>query len=223
MKKNIAFLLACILLLAGAPALSEDADNPSAGAWYADLNGVAVTLTLAPDGTYTLEAPALPELSRTGTWELLDGFVYMDGEENTILSYNGQTLTREDPDLRFSREPVKTYTPAELYAEIPLPEFGGAWQTSYVIRNGCALLTYDDMLIYIEETRALLKGGPFGYRIVDLTFENGALAFADDEIAVRLEMQQDGFLRLTVEREGLSEVRILDHTEIDELDTDDNE
>ena len=45
--------------------------------------------------------------------------------------------------------------------------------------------------------------------IADFTPENGTLAYAGEDMAVRMEIQADGYLRLTAEKEGLSELRVL--------------
>ena len=222
MKKTIALFLAIALVLSAAAALSE---TDISGLWYADLGGVTAELTLNADGSYHLAVPL--EEEKTGTWKLDDGFVYFDGANTPgLATWDESTMILGDFAGAFTREKPRFYTTADVITDAPVSLFAGLWRSAYTVQDGAALpagYSDDNTLIYIEETRALLKGGPFGYRIVDLTLENGALVFSDDEISVRLEMQQDAFLRLTVEREGLSEVRIMARTEIDEPDTDDGE
>ena len=208
MKKTIALILACIFLTAVLPAAAEDAGNPAAGEWYADLDGAAVILTLSPDGTYILSAPALSEMNQAGAWEFRDGYVYMDGDEAFPLSFSGSTLTQEDSGLFFTREQPETYVPGEIMPDAPAGLFAGLWRSAWILRNGSPVpagLAEDDTLIYVEGTKAILKGGPFGYRIADFTLENGALACEEDGAAILLQIQEDGFLRLTVSGGGADE------------------
>ena len=218
MKKYIALFLACLLLMAVIPAVAEE---DAAGVWYADTDVAAVTLTLSPDGTYTLDFPAMPEFCKSGTWELRDGFVYMDGDERTPLSFSGTALTRADAGLSFTREPVETYAAADPLAEATADLFDGLWSSAYVMQNGYVLPADqdDDTLVYIEETKAILKGGPFRYILTDLAFENGAMTYTAEDLYAYLELQQDGYLRLTVEKDGESGTRILIRTAFDDPET----
>ena len=218
MKKYIALFLACLLLMAVIPAVAEE---DATGVWYADTDVAAVTLTLSPDGTYTLDFPAMPEFCKSGTWELRDGFVYMDGDERTPLSFSGTALTRADADLSFIREPVETYAAADPQPDASADLFDGLWRSAYVMQNGYVLPADqdDDTLVYIEETKAILKGGPFRYILTDLAFENGAMTYTADDLSACLEFQQDGYLRLTVEKDGESETRILIRTAFDDPET----
>ncbi|MCR4621075.1 MAG: hypothetical protein K5663_03245 [Clostridiales bacterium] len=222
MKRYIVLLLACAVMLA-LPTSAEEAENPAAGVWYADAGGAAVTLTLSPDGTYTLDFPALPEFCKAGTWELRDGFVYLDGDERTPLSFSDTALTRTDAGLRFIREPVETYAAADPLPEATADLFDGLWISAYTLPNGFVLPSDpdDDTLVYIEKTKAILKGGPFGYILTDLAFENGAMTYSADGLSVRIELQQDGLMRLTVQKDGLSETRILTRSAFDDPVTED--
>lgn len=223
MNKFIALFLACAIVLAIIPALAEEDAISANGNWYAVPDGIVITLVLSPEGSYTYTVPAMPDMDRTGTWEYRDGFVYMDGDETAPLSYNGPTLTNGDLGLFFTREEPVTYSPADLLTEAPAALFAGAWQTAYVMQNGYAVpadTAEANTLIYIEEAKAILKGGSFGYRIVDLAFENGAFSCDAEDITVRMELQQDGFLRLTVEKDGQADVLILGRTALPGLDPD---
>ena len=58
MRKLFAYLLAFLVLLFSAALAEAEPANPAAGDWYASIEGVPVTLSLAPDGGYTLALPA---------------------------------------------------------------------------------------------------------------------------------------------------------------------
>jgi len=208
MKKHIAICLALILALSAGTALAE-ADVT--GLWYLDLGGAAAELSLDADGAYRLTVPLQEE--KTGAWKLDDGFIYLDGAAAPDLATWGEnTLMLGDREAFLTREKPWTYVPADPLPDAPADLFAGLWKAAYTLRDGAALpagLTNDDTLIYIEGTKAILKGGPFGYILTDLTCENGALTCAADGLTVRLTLQQDAVLRLTTEKDGQTETRCL--------------
>ncbi len=217
MKKCFAFILVFSMLLVSS-ALAETVPNVT-GDWYANLDGAAIHLSLTEDGSYAFSVPGSEQVN--GAWELKDGFVYLDGDESTPLSFNGPTLANADAGLFFTREQPEVYAPVDLLPNASVPLFAGLWRSAYTLQNGAALsagFTEDDTLIYIEELKAILKGGPFGYRLVDLAFENGALTCAAGDMTVCMEFQQDGFLRLTTEKDGQTETRILIRTALEDTD-----
>ena len=199
MLKKI-LILALLLALCLLPAHAEEAPSPL-GDWYAEIGGMPLQLTLTEDGTYTLSFPGLPEEPSKGAWELNDGFILLDGDENTPLSFDGDRLTRRSLGLFFTREAPALYTPAEIIPDAALEQFAGAWRSAYAILDGAALpasALEDDTVLYIEENAAALTGNLFGVIIAEFAWENGALSFAADGLAITLQLQQDGFLRMTV-------------------------
>ncbi len=66
-------------------------EDAFAGAWYGLVRGLAVCLELRADSGYTLRLP--PEEPQSGTWELRDGFILLDGDEPAALSAGGDKLS----------------------------------------------------------------------------------------------------------------------------------
>lgn len=219
MKKAIALFLALILALGAGLSLAE---TDVTGVWYADLDGAAAELTLNADGSYLLSVPM--EENKTGTWKLDDGYLYMDGSAAPDLATWGEnTLILGDYDGVFTREKPWVYDPADLMPDTSADLFEGLWRSAYTENNGVFLptdYTDDDTLIYIEELKAVLKGGPFGYILADLNFENGAFTYAAGDITAKMQLQQDGFLRLTTEKDGQTETCILVRTGVDKPEDD---
>ncbi len=82
-KKILALVLALLVILTAA-ALAEETLSPL-GDWYAEIGGMPLQLTLTEDGAYTLSFPGLPDTPTQGTWELNDGFIFLDGGRNGPL------------------------------------------------------------------------------------------------------------------------------------------
>ena len=192
-------LLVCILLLSIMPAGAEE--NPASGCWYADLNGLSITLTLSADGTYTFTDVVLPENDQTGAWELRDGFIYLDGNEYVPLSFNGSTLTQVDLGLLFTREKPRGYIPADIMSDAAVDMFAGYWKAAYADVNGTPVpvaLLDDETDLYVDGHSAILGGPMLGDTQVKLTFENSALFCDNEGVKAELLLQADGLLRLTV-------------------------
>lgn len=203
MKRMMILLLA--LALALSPALAEEAAPGPAGEWHAQTDGLALTLTLHENGAYTLSIPALRDSSAEGAWELRDGYVYLDGDENVPLNYTGDRLIQAAQGLFFSREPAAVYVPAGAVSDARPEDFAGAWRSAYVLLDGAALpagLLDEDVRLYVEDTRAALTGGIFADSVLDFTYENGALSFAAGDFSILLQMQQDEALRMTLSAAG---------------------
>ena len=185
---------------ADAQQAAEAAPSPT-GEWYTEISGLAVTLTLKEDGTYLYDIPALPGEPEKGTWEWSDGYVRLDGEDDTLFSFGGDRLACQPLGLFLTREPAETYAPAEPDPEVPPEEYSGYWRSAYIGLNGAAMESYglDDTEIYIEGTTAALGGSIFGDAIAGFTFENGGLHYTGEGMSIRLEYQKDGLLRLTAE------------------------
>ncbi len=56
----------------------------------------------------------------------------------------------------------------------------------------------EDAFVYIEGTNVALGGSRFGNVIRVFTAADGALTFTEGETGITLQLQEDGFLRLTV-------------------------
>ena len=204
MNRIFAILLALLVLLSSA-ALAEaepvdPAPDPAAGDWFTSVEGVPVTLSLAPDGGYTLVLPTALGAPQAGTWVLDDGFVRLDdgsalnlvNEELLIWTANGLIFTREDPAL---------YVPADLLPDAGLELYAGYWRCAFVDADGVALPAeaLDEATdLYIENATVALGGPRFGDIFWTFAFEGGALAADVNGQSVALALQQDGFLRLTI-------------------------
>ena len=200
MKKLFAFLLALLVLLAPAVLAEAEPANPAAGDWFASVEGVPITFSLNPDGSYTLAMSAVLGQPQSGTWVLDDGFVRLDdgaalnlvNEELLIWTANGLIFTREDPAL---------YVPADLMPDAILELYAGYWRCAY-IDIGDAIVPADVMDeatdLYIENTTNALGGSRYGDIFWTFDFDSGALSADVNGQAVTLALQQDGFLRLTI-------------------------
>ena len=196
MNKMISLFLVCIMLLISLPAHAEE--SGLAGDWYAELNGLSAQLTLKEDGTYSFSMPGSEAVS--GTWEERDGFIYMDGAEKPDLCIIGELLRMGDQPVFFTREEPELYTPAEPAEDVTAGDFSGYWKSAYVDSDGLPLPAYyldDHTDLYVDGTSAILGGPVFGDTQVKLAFENGTLACESDGAAVLLQIQKDGYLRLT--------------------------
>ena len=126
--------------------------------------------------------------------------MYLDLDEDAVFSFDVDRLACHWLNLSFTREPVADYAPADVIADAMPEMFQGAWLTVYTLENGAALpqsWTEDDTRIYVEQDIAVLTGSLFGELFAGFSFENGALIFQADGIFLRMEMQEDGLLRLT--------------------------
>ena len=196
MKKHIAIYLALVLALSAVLALAE-ADV--SGLWYADLDGAVAELSLNADGTYRLAVPL--EEEKTGTWKLDDGFIYLDGAaEPDLATWANGNLMLGDHLAFFTREKPAYYAPADPLPDAPLALFAGYWVCQYVEVNGSPVLAdyaADRTDLYIEGSSAILGGPRFGDTQVKLDFADGAMQCEIGGAQVTIQLQQDGFLRLT--------------------------
>ena len=167
------------------------------GDWYAEANGLLLSLNLAGDGTYTLDGPD----THTGVWALVNGDLCLDGEAEPTFTPIGQSLRMENMGLFFDREQPLTYAPAEPLADAQTGSFDGFWKAHFVaVGNGVMLAQAlaEDAFVYIEGTNVALGGQRFGDMIRVFTPADGALTLTEGESTISLQLQQDGFLRLTV-------------------------
>ncbi len=233
MKKTLMIILA--LLLALTPlALAEDeapagydfpeltqSDLPVVmtlpGEWYADLQGLAIKLTLSGDGAYALEVPG-SDVNKTGVWEIKDGMLYLGGNEAPLLPLDDAIIWNAT-NLVFRRDAILTYTPAEVYPEAQTESFNGWWRAQFtrvgsardkskrpavrsVQAGGSVILSSfigDDTALYIENGKAALAGQLFGRQVAEFTLTDGALTAKVEGGKVTLQLQTDGLLRLTYE------------------------
>ena len=198
MKKYIALFLVLALALSAGLALAE---TDITGLWYADLGGAAAELSLDAGGSYRLSVPT--EEEKTGVWKLDDGFVYMDGSNTPDLATWGENaLMLGDGLMLFTREKPWTYAPAELIADAPAALFAGYWVCQYVDTDGSAVpadLADDATDLYVDGHSAILGGPAFGDTQVKMELADGAMRCESNGAKVSLQIQQDGFLRLTAE------------------------
>lgn len=198
MNKVMALLLAAALLLLAVPALAEA--DAVAGAWYAQMGGVTVELTLNADGTYTLNTPGGDDA--TGVWTFDNGYLYLDGASvPTMATWGRDELRMSDGSAAFTREKPQGYEPAELVPEVPADYYAGYWKCVYVDVDGQALpaaMTGEATDLYIDGENVALGGPRFGDIFWKFTFADGALTADVNGQPVALALQQDGLLRLTL-------------------------
>jgi len=199
MKKALCVLFTLIMILSVNACLADEAGLY--GEWYAEELGLVTALTLNTDGSYTVRYITETEPSVTGSWLAKDGFIFLAGNEAGILNPIGDVLRLEPDGLFFFRDKPEFYTPGSPVADAAPGAFDGYWVSGYVEVNGIpveAALLDDDTDLYIEGCKAALGGGLFGDVIVDMEASDGALTLGDASASVTMQMQEDGFLRLTV-------------------------
>ena len=170
------------------------------GDWFADQAGLMITLSLAEDG-YTLAVPG--QAPQAGQWEEKDGMILLDGDQEGGLLVLDNALRMDALGLLFTREQPLTYVPADLIADAPEGAFDGLWRAQFVaVGSGetagtmLAEAAEEDAFVYIEGTNVALGGRRFGNVIRVFTPDGGGLTLPEE--GVTLQLQQDGFLRLTL-------------------------
>ena len=211
MKRFIALLLALLMLAATgafAEAPSENTEEKNvAGPWYGNLNGLPFTLDLREDGTYTFHVMCLPDADSEGSWTHADGVILLDGDADLPLTVFDNSLYFNALDLFLTREEEKSYVPEEILGneESDQTLFQGAWSSRYVLLDGAVLPTralQDDTILYVEGSKAALTGDLFGEIVADFAYDNGAMVMSTRAMTVKLEMQKDFMMRMTVSSEG---------------------
>ena len=205
MKKLFAILLSLALLLIPALALAEGEAPEAAltGDWYGETNGLVLQLTLNADGTYAAALVGSEQAAKSGAWALEDGFIYLDGAllpQINVLSDDVLKWTEMDVFLR--REQPWVYAPAEPLSDAQLDLFAGYWRAQYLAMDGAMLFAEDALgevvALYIEGQNVALGGAFFGNAIVEMAYADGALSLDLDGQPLTLQLQLDGFLRLTL-------------------------
>ncbi|MBO7358600.1 MAG: hypothetical protein J6U72_02115 [Clostridia bacterium] len=202
MKKILAILLAFLLLLASAAFAQAESENPAAGNWYADLNGIPVSLSLDPDGTYIFSV--LGE-AQTGAWTMSESFLLLDGDGFSPINVVSDTfMVQGDLGLFYTREPAVVYKPAGVMPASGPDWFSGYWKSLYVERAGTTALAEalgDTTDIYIEGESVALGGERFGDIWWNFTFADGTLSAeltGGEKLIISL--QTDGRLRLEINK-----------------------
>ena len=206
MKKCTSIILILVLLLCCVPAVAEETAADITGDWFGNLNGIPVKITLGADGIYAVSITG--DEPETGNWEEQDGYIYLNGSETPEYCVIGDKLFLNELLTFFSREQQDIYTPAAPTAEIPTEAWRGYWVSAYVDVDGTAYpssLLNDKTDLYVEGTSAILGGPALQDILVKMESSDGALKCETESAAVTLQMQEDGFLRmtLTVDEENL--------------------
>ena len=201
MKKYFMGIITCMILLSVLVfAAAENSELPTSGTWYSSFSGIPVRLTLSEDGSYTSAAPGTDPV--TGTWEERDGDIFLDGSETPEFTVQDDRLLWNGMAAFFTREEQAVYTPAEMFADFDPAFFRGYWKALYVDVDGSACLASalnDTTDLYVEGNSMILGGPLFGDLPVKAESADGALVCTAEGITVTLRMQQDGFLRMTVD------------------------
>lgn len=218
MKKIIAVLLALCALLsmaglsettapvdppAGEPPLEDAAASPAAGDWYANVEGVPLRLTLNADGSYEAAWPSAIADTTQGTWELRDGFVWLDGDG--ALPFNlvsTELMIWTADDTFFTRQVPETYASADVLPDAPLEMYEGYWKCAYVDADGACLPAEaldESTDIYVDTTTVALGGPRFGDIFWDFHFRDSVFSGElDDGRTITLAYQADGLLCMTI-------------------------
>lgn len=168
------------------------------GEWYADEAGLVITLALTEEG-YTLSVPGTG--AQTGKWETKDGVIVLGGDDENPLTPISDAICFDALDLLFTRERPLAYVPADVIADAKEGSFDGFFKAQFVAVGEGTILAdaaQEDAFVYIEGTNVALGGTRFQNVIKVFTAAPGALTLAEDGLSVKIELQQDGFLRMTL-------------------------
>lgn len=171
------------------------------GDWFAQVRGLDLILTLTDDGTYTVRFGAE---TNHGVWTMTDAGICLDGADAPTLYLTGERLTWTARGVFLMRDQLagSAYSPAELLMEgVAAETFNGYWTCCFLDAGGAVLPAcelYEATDVYVEASRAALGGPLFGDVAVDMVFEDGALAFVQDDVSVSLALQTDGLMRMTL-------------------------
>lgn len=200
MKKAVSLLVFLSMLTIALFTVIAEENAPVSGIWYSTTSGIPVRLTLSEDGSYTSAAPGTDPV--TGTWEERDGSIFLDGSETPEFTVQDDRLLWNDMAAFLTREEQVVYTPAETFADFDPALFRGYWKALYVDVDGIACLASalnDTTDLYVEGNSMILGGPLFGDLPVKAESADGALTCTAEGITVTLRMQQDSFLRMTVD------------------------
>ena len=184
MKKILALVLALTMMM-GCTALAEDLT----GAWYGDMFGMPMNLTLNADGTYTIDIMGEAD---EGTWvQEGEGIIMDKGTEGELpavydAANNTLTVSQEGMEVVFGREAVEVFVPAEPKADATIEEFAGSWEA--------ANMYFMDMLVPTEFAGMSMKldiEGTLVTMILNLGEET-------DDVATLEGVFADGAITLTI-------------------------
>ena len=216
-KKKLPVLVFVLIVLFTCIAGAENGAVPLTGTWYADLQGVPVEMELSEDGSYSICIPGQdPE---TGTWELRNGTICLNGSRDPEFSVIGEKLTWNGVYSFFSREKMTIYDPAEVIREVQTEFTDGYWKSLYVNVDGtvCLASALDDKTdLYVEGTATILGGPVFHDVQVKMEKTEDGLVCQTDGMTVLLQTQTDGFLRMTLSQDGTETVWYLQRANIPE-------
>ena len=221
MKKIVSLLLALCLVCLSAAVLAEAGDVT--GTWYGTMYGMQIQLTLNADGTYAID---LAGNEIPGKYELRDGIVYMDGDDDAAngFVYDGTTLVNEAQDVTLTREQgeIAEIVLAEPKADAALEDYAGEWVCKYLSMSG---MTIDITQIPLEQLGATqipslkIEGSTASLTGMDslagsaplpMNFADGALSLdlgallgsSDTDMSINIQMLQDGMVAFTVNAMG---------------------
>ncbi len=219
MKKIVSLILALCLVALMVPVLAESGDL--VGDWFGTMYGMAIQLTFNEDGTYLLKLIAA-EQEMPGKYELKDGIVYMDGDEDAAngFVFDGSSLVNEVQGVTLTRDAAaaETIVLAEVNPEAPLEAFAGDWACKYLSNMGMVMDIEQIPLeqigatglptLKIEGTTVEIGGldslgsassMPFKYENGALVLDLGdALAGSGLEDMMKFQVLQDGMVAMTV-------------------------
>ena len=186
------------------PLLSAEARVP--GDWYALHQGAILCLSLSEDGAYTLSFPGAALEESRGTWTVESNQLFLDGREDEPLLVLDESLLWESAGMVFTRELPQTYVPAEEFYDLQPGDLDGLWKCRFLGLGGLTVSAEamsDDTLLYIEGENVALAGSFFGNVPLVFAYEKDAatasLGEGDAAVTLSLRLQQDGFLRLSLE------------------------
>ena len=201
-QKIVIALLLVTSIVSLALAESPASETTLTGDWFGEVQGMVLQLTLNEDGTYTATLPAREDAKATGAWALRDGFLYLDGNDVPSINVLGEDVLKWiDFDTFLRREAPMLYTPAEPLADVPQEIYAGYWKALYAGVDGAMLMANtlgEPSGAYIEGTSVALTGPLTGEALLEATYADGALRWADGNTGITLQLQQDGFLCLTL-------------------------
>lgn len=217
MKKIVSLLLALCLVCLSVAVLAEAGDL--VGVWYGTLYGMPIQLVLNEDGSYVMTAAGN---DMPGSYELKDGIVYMDGDDNADngFVFDGTSLVNEPQGVTLTREQadVAEIVLAEVNSDAALEAFEGDWVCKYMAMNGVTLdigqIPLENLgatqipSLKIEGSSVTLTGmdSLAGGKALDMTFADGALVFdlgaligiEDANMSINVRMLQDGMVDFNV-------------------------
>ncbi len=217
MKKIVSLLLVLCLACLSVAVLAEEGDL--FGVWYGSLYGMPAQLTLNEDGSYVM---SFAGNDMPGKYELKDGIVYMDGDDNADngFVFDGTSLVNEIQGVTLTREQgdVAEIVLAEVNPGAALEDFAGDWVCRYMSMGSMTLDISQIPLenlgatqipsLKVEGSTVALTGmdSLAGSDPLEMTFADGALIFdlgeklgmPDLGMSINVRMLQDGMVDFNV-------------------------